>query len=51
VTARHGQPAPWGWQVFRREEKRPIDRSASGYATETEAWTAAGSMVTRLEKG
>jgi hypothetical protein len=46
VTARHGQPEPWGWEVFRRGETRPIERSVSGYTTETEAWTAG----TRLEK-
>jgi hypothetical protein len=50
VTARHGRPAPWGWQVFRRGETRPIEQSVSGYATETDAWTAGGSAVTRFER-
>jgi hypothetical protein len=49
VTARHGQPTPWGWQVFRRGETRPIEQSASGYETETDAWSAGGTVVTRLE--
>ena len=49
VTARHGQPAPWGWRVFRRGGTRPIDQSVSGYANETDAWSAGGSAVTRLE--
>src|SRR5580698_1825484 len=28
VTARHKQPAPWGWQVFRRGQTRPAVQSA-----------------------
>ena len=50
VTARHEQPEPWGWQVFRRGETRPIERSVTGYANEADAWSAGGSVVTRLEK-
>jgi hypothetical protein len=50
VTARHGQPKPWGWQVFRRGATRPIERSVTGYANEADAWSAGGSVVTRLEK-
>jgi hypothetical protein len=50
VTARHRQPAPWGWQVFRHGETRPVEQSASGYKTEADAWSAGGGVVTRLEK-
>jgi hypothetical protein len=50
VTARHGQPAPWGWQVFRRGETRPVEQSASGYKTETEAWNAGGTARDRLDR-
>jgi hypothetical protein len=50
VTARHRQPATWGWQVFRRGETQPVERSTSGYKTETDAWNAGGGAVTRLER-
>ena len=46
---RHAEPTPWGWRVFRSSETRPIEQSVSGYKTETDAWSAGGSVVTRLE--
>jgi hypothetical protein len=49
VIVRHGAPAPFGWRVFRRGEKRPIEQSVSGYSTEADAWSAGGSAVIRLE--
>jgi hypothetical protein len=49
VTARHEEPTPWGWRVFRYGQTRPVEQSASGYKTETDAWSAGGSVVTRLE--
>ena len=45
VTARHGEPTPWGWRVFRHGQTRPVEQSASGYKTETDAWSAGGSVV------
>jgi hypothetical protein len=50
VSARHGRAAPWGWQVFRHGESRPVEQSESGYKTEADAWSAGGGAVTRLAK-
>ena len=50
VTRRHKGAEPFGWQVYRRGDPRPIARSEHGFAGETAAWNAGASAMNRLER-
>lgn len=39
----------YGWLVFARGVERPVAQSESGYHSEADAWSAAGSVVRSLE--
>jgi hypothetical protein len=44
------EPNQYGWRIYRRGEDVAFMRASVGYATEAEAWTAAGSERDRLRK-
>ena len=44
-------PAPHGWQIYdRRNTAKPIQESSSGYANETDAWTAGAAALAQVIK-
>lgn len=46
----HRGPKPFGWLVYARGVKRPVAKSEFGYPSEADAWSAAGRIVTKLER-
>ena len=46
----HRGAKPFGWLIYRRGQKRPVVKSETGYDNETDAWSAGGGMMNRLER-
>lgn len=45
----HG-PIPYRWSIYARGEAEPIAQSGSGYASETDAWSAAAAVMMTLRR-
>ena len=43
-------PTPYGWRVYGQGSKRAVDESATGYATEADAWSAGGQALDQVIK-
>jgi len=50
VTAMFPMPTPYGWRVYRQGHKKAVHVSATGYATETDAWSAAGQALDQVTR-
>jgi hypothetical protein len=49
VSRSFADPFPFGWQIYKRGSVTgPVRQSLAGYKSETEAWTAGGSALTKF---
>ncbi|MEJ0020890.1 MAG: hypothetical protein WDN25_30950 [Acetobacteraceae bacterium] len=46
----HPEPEPFGWRIYNGPDRDPVSRSVSGFAVECDAWNAAVTERTRLER-
>ena len=42
VSRRHYGAAPFGWVLYRRRKRDPIDQSTHGFVLEADAWSDGG---------
>jgi hypothetical protein len=50
VTAMFPLPTSYGWRIYRQGSRQAVHVSATGYATEADAWTAGGLMLNQVIK-
>jgi hypothetical protein len=50
VTAMFPMPTPYGWRVYRQGSRQVVHESATGYATEADAWSAGGQALDQVIK-
>jgi hypothetical protein len=50
VTAMFSLPTPYGWRVYRKGSRQAVHESATGYATEADAWSAGGQALDQVIK-
>jgi hypothetical protein len=49
VSRSFADPFPFGWQIYKRGSATgPVRQSLAGYKSETEAWSAGGSALTKF---
>jgi hypothetical protein len=51
VSQRHGGAAPFGWVLYRRGHRDPIDQSTHGFALEADAWSDGGRVMDAWRRG
>jgi hypothetical protein len=48
VSAMFPLPTPYGWRVYRQWSRQAVHASATGYATEADAWSAGGQALDQV---
>ena len=50
VTAMFPLPTPYGWRIYRQGSRQAVHKSATGHATEADAWSAGGQALDQVIK-